>query len=85
MRYANNKDYNTIYTVVLTLEEIDIIKNWHMPKYHKAKEALEKLNERYADRIKTDHYYKKEEELSSAYWYHKNSIDIANEMKSVMI
>lgn len=60
--------------VILSKEELLLLKEYHTPLFKKSQEKLLNFENRYEDRKKTDFFYKKHEELTDKYWYHKTSL-----------
>lgn len=80
MREPQRHELNNTYIVVLTNEELLILKSFHEQKIKPIKEKLDKLHDKYMDMVKSDFYHQKNDELASIYYYHKNSLDLINNL-----
>jgi hypothetical protein len=76
MREPERHELNSTYIVVLSNDELILLKKYHEKEIGPAEEKFDKFKDRYMDIVKTDYYYKKMEELSSKYFYHSNSLFI---------
>lgn len=82
MREPTSKELQSNRVVILSNQELSILQKFHWSKINSAEEKLNKFQDKYMDKKKTDHYYQKIDELENDYYYHKNSLDL---IKSILL